>query len=126
MLNPTRRLFWLLLLLLLISCQSASGNEVPSFVVDGDADRGRQTILEYGCGSCHIIPDIPGANATVGPPLTYWADRVYIAGTLPNRPENLVQWLMDPQAIEPGTAMPDLLVTEQDARDMSAYLYTLR
>lgn len=62
----------------------------------------------------------------VGPPLNGWSRRVYIAGNLPNRPEQLVRWLREPQAIEPGTAMPDLNVTEADARDMAAYLYSLR
>jgi cytochrome c len=56
----------------------------------------------------------------------WWAERGYIAGALPNRPGNLVAWLMNPQAIEPGTAMPDLSISEQEALDMSAYLYSLR
>lgn len=118
-------LFGLLALLSLGCAENISGS-APEYVAGGDADQGQQTIAEYGCGACHLIPDVPGANATVGPPLTLWADRAYIAGALPNRPDNLIRWLMNPQEIEPGTAMPDLLVTEQDARDMSAYLYTLR
>jgi cytochrome c1 len=61
----------------------------------------------------------------VGPPLTDWAQRRYIAGLLPNTPENLVKWLRYPQDVEPGTVMPNMDVTEQDARDMAAYLYTL-
>ena len=55
-----------------------------------------------------------------------FARRAYIAGQLPNQPENLIRWLVDPQAIEPGTAMPDLDVTPELARDIAAYLYTLR
>jgi cytochrome c1 len=62
----------------------------------------------------------------VGPPLTMFAHRAYIAGQLPNQPENLVRWIQDPQGVEPGTAMPDLGVTPAVARDMAAYLYTLR
>lgn len=115
-----------LLVLLGLGCANNPDDNTLAYVVGGDADQGQQTIADYGCGACHTIPGVPGARATVGPPLTLWAERVYIAGTLPNRPENLVRWLMNPQDIEPGTAMPDLLVTEQDARDMSAYLYTLR
>jgi cytochrome c1 len=37
-----------------------------------------------------------------------------------------LRWLQVPQEIEPGSVMPNLDVTEQAARDMSAYLYTLR
>ena len=55
-----------------------------------------------------------------------FARRAYIAGQLPNDPENLVRWIQDPQGVEPGTAMPNLGVTAAVARDMAAYLYTLR
>jgi cytochrome c len=123
MLKPLRTLPWLLLALLLWGCTPPVEQ---SYVVGGVADTGQQLIADYGCGACHDIPGIPGANATVGPPLGKWAERVYIAGALPNRPGNLVAWLMDPQAIEPGTAMPDLSISEQEALDMSAYLYSLR
>lgn len=95
-------------------------------VVDGDTARGVKELQAYGCGSCHVIPGVPGAVSYVGPPLTDWADRHYIAGSLSNTPENLIRWVREPQAIEPGTAMPNLGVTEQAARDMSAYLYTLQ
>jgi cytochrome c len=92
----------------------------------GDAQRGREAIRDYGCDSCHTIPGIRTANATVGPPLTGWAARHYISGKLANTPDNLIRWIQFPQAIEPGTAMPNMGVTEQDARDIAAYLYTLR
>lgn len=95
-------------------------------VVGGDAQRGREAARLYGCGSCHVIPGVVGANALVGPPLNSWADRRYIAGKLPNQPTFLIQWIRFPEAIEPGTAMPNMDVTEQDARDISAYLYTLQ
>ncbi len=62
----------------------------------------------------------------VGPPLNQFALRAYIAGQLPNQPDNLMRWLQDPQQVEPGTAMPDLGVSPAVARDMAAYLYTLR
>jgi hypothetical protein len=62
----------------------------------------------------------------VGPPLSNFALRAYIAGQLPNQPENLLRWLQDPQEVEPGTAMPNLGVGLSVARDMAAYLYTLR
>lgn len=123
MLKPVNVFLWLLALLLL-GCQPPSGEQ--SYVVGGDAVVGQELVTDYGCGACHDIPGIPGANATVGPPLDEWAERGYIAGALPNRPGNLVAWLMNPQAIEPGTAMPDLLISEQEALDISAYLYSLR
>ena len=97
-----------------------SRREVPG----GVAERGRDKIAAYGCGSCHRIDGVPGADARVGPPLDSYADRAYIAGAVPNTPEALVRWIMDPQSIEPGTVMPDLGIAEGDARDIAAYLYS--
>jgi cytochrome c len=94
-------------------------------VPGGDVERGELLIAAYGCGSCHIIPGISGADGVVGPPLTDWAARQWIAGNLWNEPANLVAWLHDPQAIEPGTGMPSQGVTEEEAAHMAAYLYTL-
>jgi len=95
-------------------------------VPGGDAARGRRLLWSYGCGECHVIPGAPEADGTVGPPLEAWAARRYIAGTLWNTPENLIRWILDPEGVEPGTAMPDLDVDTADARDMAAYLFTLR
>ena len=67
-----------------------------------------------------------GAYAQVGPPLERMGTRQYIAGVIPNTPQNMVRWLRAPQAVNPLTTMPDLGVTERDAWDMTAYLYTLR
>lgn len=108
----------------LLGC--ASTGEIETIVAGGDADRGRAAIEGFGCGACHLIPGVTGARGMVGPPLTMFARRSYIAGQLTNQPDNLVRWIQDPQAVEPGTAMPNLGVVPQVARDMAAYLYTLR
>lgn len=92
----------------------------------GDASHGRQVISDYGCGSCHTIPGIHGARGVVGPPLFFMGRRTMIAGQLPNTPDNIVKWIKDPKSVEPGTAMPTLGLTDQQARDAAAYLYTLR
>lgn len=73
-----------------------------------------------------MVPGVTGADGLVGPTFHYWADRQYIAGRIHNTPDNLVSWIMSPQSIVPGTAMPDMGVTWGDARDMAAFLYTLR
>ncbi|HEY8470224.1 MAG TPA: c-type cytochrome [Longimicrobiales bacterium] len=108
-----------------LGCSDAPASRAPA-VPGGDAERGASLLAAYGCGACHAIPGVKGADALVGPPLTGWAERRYIAGSLVNTPENLMRWIMTPQAIEPGTAMPDLGVDEAAARDMAAYLFTLR
>ena len=102
------------------------GLEPPAVTVPGgDPALGKQAIEEYGCFACHSIPGVERADAHVGPPLDAWADRRYIAGLLPNEPDNLIAWIVNPQRFEPGTAMPTLGVTQEDARDIAAYLYTL-
>lgn len=92
----------------------------------GDPLRGADVISVAGCGSCHTIPGIRHANGRVGPPLLFFSERTFIAGRLPNTPENLVAWIQDPTRLEPRTAMPDLGLGEQQARDAAAYLYTLK
>jgi cytochrome c len=109
-----------------VACRDAAGRETRYAIVGGDADRGKAAIEMYGCGSCHAIPGIRDANGMVGPPLLMWSRRTYIAGEVPNTPDFLVRWIEMPQAIEPGTAMPNLGVTEGRARDIAAYLYTIR
>ncbi|MEU1688318.1 c-type cytochrome [Micromonospora sp. NPDC005707] len=91
----------------------------------GRPDRGAKLIAQYGCGSCHTVPGVDRAGGLVGPPLTRFGARSYIAGELPNNADNLRRWITDPQAVEPGTAMPNLGVSAIDAQDIAAYLYTL-
>ena len=91
----------------------------------GEAERGERVIQAVGCGGCHTIPGVRGARGRVGPPLDFFGDRSFIAGRLPNSPENLIRWVRDPRSIDPLTAMPDVGLSEQQARDVAAYLYTL-
>jgi cytochrome c1 len=86
-------------------------------------EQGRQLITRYGCGSCHTIPGVSGADSMAGPPLMRFYERSYIAGRLPNTWENLMLWISDPQGVEPGTAMPNLGVTQEEARNIAAFLY---
>ena len=108
--------------LLLGGCDDSSLLVVPDVGV-GDAEAGHQAFHQFGCTSCHVIPGLVGADTHVGPPLTDMAQRKFLAGVLPNTPANLVRWLREPQTIAPGSAMPNLGVSEQDALDMAAYLY---
>jgi cytochrome c len=99
----------------------------PDQAIPGsDPSAGKVAITEYGCASCHVIPGVPGANGTVGPPLTNFAQRQYVAGLLPNEPDNLMRWIRDPQGVIKGVAMPNMAVSEQDAKNIAAYLYTLK
>jgi cytochrome c1 len=109
--------------LMLAGCSSKFGY-VEKTVVGGDVQMGHDAILRYGCGACHHIPGVAGADTFVGPPLNRFAQRHFIAGNLPNTADNLIYWIQFPQLVEPGTAMPDLNVSETDARNIAAYLYS--
>lgn len=90
--------------------------------IAGDAKRGKLAVSQYGCQACHIIPGIIGAKVYIGRPLTDLAEAKFIAGRLPNTRQNLERWLLDPQRIDPDNAMPNLGLSERDARDITAYL----
>ena len=96
----------------------------PRWAMPGaDPERGRVAIVRYGCGACHVIPGVRGASGRVGPQLVDFANQIYVGGMLTNVPENLVRWIRFPQEVSPGTAMPNLGVSESEARDIAAYIY---
>jgi cytochrome c2 len=104
----------------------ALGAQQSTGAAGGSPERGQQAIPRYGCGACHTIPGVPAAQGKVGPRLADLHERVMIAGRLANTPENLVHWIREPQSVSPGTAMPNMGVTDADARDIAAYLLSLR
>ena len=93
-------------------------------ITGGDPRRGEAMFIQYGCGGCHGVKHVRKATGMVGPPLDGIAVRAILAGRLENNPDNMQRWIRDPQAVSPGTAMPDLDVGEGDARDIAAFLYT--
>jgi cytochrome c len=116
----------LVLAVTLSGCGNRDEMVLAEAATGGYVNRGEHLLYSYNCGSCHLIPGIAEANGSVGPPLGGFANRNYIAGSLANTPENLVRWIRDPHQIEPETAMPNLGVTNEQAVDIAAYLYTLR
>jgi len=107
-------------------CARRETDEFAHSVTAGNPANGRGLLYSYSCGACHVIPGVGEADGTIGPPLRGFGTRSYIAGVLQNTPENLFRWIAQPQEVQPGNAMPDLGVTQEQARDMAAYLYTLR
>lgn len=102
------------------------GLATPDVAEVADVERGREALHQYACNACHVIPGVTGSAPHVGPSLRGIGSRQLIAGTLRNTPENMVRWLMQTQQVKPGTAMPQLDVPVQDARDMAGYLGTLK
>jgi putative membrane protein len=125
-LTPSRERPFLALLflpLMLFGCGEEAASATAA--LGGDKVQGAELTKQLGCGSCHVIPGIEGANGLVGPSLSQVGDRVYIAGVLRNTPDNMVVWLRNPQSTVPNNAMPDMGLSEQQARDVASYLYTL-
>ncbi len=123
---------WILLfifLVLAVEILISAANKTPVMakqeVMQGDVLQAPQAFAKYGCGTCHAIPGIPGADGMVGPTLEHFSERSLLAGRLPNTPDNLMQWIQHPQHVHPGSDMPEMGVTDADARDMAAYLYSL-
>ncbi|MGO4572386.1 c-type cytochrome [Microvirga sp. 2TAF3] len=115
--------------MLLSSCEDRAAEQSTSSITPasfgGDLKRAKE-ITEIGCGSCHTIPGTTGANGLVGPPLDQMGSRVFVAGILRNTLDNMTLWLRNPQAVVPGNVMPNMGLQEQEARDITAYLYPLR
>jgi cytochrome c len=115
----------LFIFIALTSCNQNAEREAAA-MTGGDPARGREAISRYGCSTCHTIPGVNGAQGLVGPPLTQIASRSYIAGVMPNTPDNMIRWIENPPQVDQLTAMPNLGVNEGDARDIAGYLYTLK
>jgi cytochrome c2 len=131
----TRRAIWITLVLLLVAGGSVAWEirqehqetlQRATATTGGNPQAGQEAVLRYGCGSCHTIPGVTAARGRVGPPLAGIAERMYVAGVLPNTPDNMMSWIQNPPALSPRTVMPNLGVTALDARDITAFLYTLK
>lgn len=107
------------------SCAAPAPAASAAALRPADARRGRQALPQYACSACHTIPGITSSHPQVGPPLAGIASRSLIAGRLPNTPDNLVAWITRTHAVDARSAMPEMGVSEQDARDIAAYLGTL-
>ncbi len=98
--------------------------KVAEAMTGGDAKQAPALIARYGCAGCHTIPGIRGADGKVAAPLDHLRERVFIAGgVLRNTPENLVGWIVAPQAYQPHAAMPRTGIEPQEARHVAAFLY---
>jgi cytochrome c2 len=116
------RLSVLLLCLLLTACSFWRGTPGD----DSESASGGRDVVRFGCGSCHTIPGIAGAHGKVGPSLEGFASHSYVAGDLPNQPPNLEHWIQHPHSVHPDTVMPELGVTDGQARDIATFLYSLK
>lgn len=122
--SVTRLLLASLLATAAAACEQVKAAGPDNFT--GDARRGTDLVRQYRCGACHEIPGITGADGNVGPSLHRIGTRTYIAGYIQNSPDNMADWIENPQRALPGNAMPTMGIPQKDARDIAAFLYTLK
>lgn len=114
------------LALLSTGCTGGQATAPYSVANGGQPAYGKRLIVQYRCGECHTIPGVSGAHGVFGPPLNFMGQRTMIAGNFPNTPANLAHWIVAPHAMKPGTAMPQLGLSDREARSVAAYLESLR
>jgi cytochrome c oxidase subunit 2 len=87
---------------------------------------GQAVFTSLPCLVCHTVRGTPAGGRTA-PDLTHLATRSTLAaGTLPNTPGHLAGWILDPQAVKPGNAMPMTLMAAADVPDLLDYLGSLQ
>jgi cytochrome c1 len=107
-----------------LASQRSAARNVAEALTGGDATKAPLLMRRFGCSGCHTIPGIPGADGQVGGRLTDLRHQVYIGGVAPNTSQNLVMWIVSPQTFSPHSAMPETGISEAQARDVAAYLYS--
>jgi cytochrome c oxidase subunit 2 len=95
-------------------------------VSDASVDEGRRIFESTGCINCHAVRGTV-ANGRFGPDLTHLMSRDTIAsGVIPNTPENLRNWIQNPDSIKEGSLMPAMKLSDEELDALVAYLGTLR
>jgi cytochrome c oxidase subunit 2 len=93
--------------------------------VSNAASQGKRIFEMTACINCHTVAGTV-ANGHFGPDLTHLMSRDTIAaGAANNTPENLRQWITNPDAVKPGSLMPAMQLSDQDLGALTAYLETL-
>jgi cytochrome c2 len=104
----------------------AQARMVAEQLTGGSVTTGKLAFQTDGCGACHAVEAVAGADGQVGPPLDTIGTRAELAGHLANTPGAMRRWIQHPQRVAPGNGMPEMNISDTQARDISAYLYTLR
>lgn len=91
----------------------------------GPAAAGKAIFAGSACVGCHTIKGV--SAGVLAPDLTHFGSRTMLAaGMWPNTPENVAEWVKDPQRLKPGVKMPALGLTDEQAKAIAAYLTSLK
>lgn len=125
-----KRLAFFFLLLLATACNRDEASKSLATAEPapiGNIERGRTLAAQYGCNVCHAMPGVDGPQGSLGPTLAGIASRPTISfGTVQNTPANLVQFIQNPASLNPQSSMPPIGLPDADAKDIAAYLLTLK
>lgn len=111
---------------MLIAACSTLRNQAERPTPQAQVAQGKYLVRYYGCETCHEIPEIDDVRGSVGGSLKHIASKYFLAGQLPNSPENLRRWIQHPHSINPQTLMPEMNVTDDDAAEIAVFLETLQ
>ena len=122
-------------MLALVACSGSSqgasgrGSSAPAGKADPLAAAGKQLFVAKGCIACHRAPGVPEATGTIGPSLADIGNpskRPKLAANVDNNRDNLKRWVLNPQGLKPGTTMPNLGLSDDEANKLVAFLETLK
>jgi cytochrome c len=117
-------------LLILVAChpaeKKAPAPQQPQ-TPTANPQRGATLAAQYGCNVCHTVPGVDGPQGTLGPSLAKIGSQGTIAaGAVPVSADVLSRYIRNPQSVNQESAMPPVDMPEPDARDLAAYLLTLK
>jgi cytochrome c len=104
--------------------ETLEAQAIARALTGGEPSRAPALMIRFGCTGCHTIPGVPGADGKVGPALSGLRQRVFIGDGVRNTAPLLIQWITDPRSLSPQTAMPVTGISERQARDVAAFLYS--
>jgi cytochrome c oxidase subunit 2 len=101
-------------------------SEPAAAITDPLAQEGETLFMSLACARCHAVRGT-AATGQLGPDLTHFGSRQTLAAaTLANTPENLAQWLLDPDHAKPGSLMPATHLSEEQLDALVTYLESLQ
>ena len=117
----------LVTILLALACSKAEKPATESAPPPpiGNATAAKAHMEKYSCQACHVIPGM-GPGGALGPDLTGFGSRPTLNARVPKNPQAVAAYLLNPTAIDAQTSMPAVGLSEEEAKDIAAFLETLK
>ncbi len=89
----------------------------------GSSAKGKLIFNEVGCQACHVIGDETKVREKRNTSYDIAPELSHVSGKL--SPDFIYDWIKNPRHYNPTTKMPNLRLTDSEARDIVAYLQTM-